>query len=63
VIVNAVIEKRKYLLYVSKDMDLGGVYESYRGLIEGLNMYGNGILRIASEIPEKLRACLALPDA
>jgi hypothetical protein len=63
VIVNAVIEKRKYLLYVSKDMDLGGVYESYRGLIEGLNMYGNGILRIASEMPEKLRACLALPDA
>lgn len=63
VIVNAVIEKRKYLLYVSKDMDLGGVYESHRGLIEGLNMYGNGILRIASEMPEKLRACLALPDA
>ena len=63
VIINAVIAKRKYLLYVSEDMDMGGKYESYRGLIEGLNMYGNGILRIASEMPEKIRACLALPDA
>jgi hypothetical protein len=61
VIVNAVIAQRKYLLYVSEDMDMGGKYESYRGLIEGLNMYGNGILRIASEMPEKIRACLTLP--
>jgi hypothetical protein len=60
-IVTAAIAQRKVLLYTNEmDKELGGALKA--GKIEGQNKYGRFILQLAAEMPEDLKACLALPN-
>jgi hypothetical protein len=64
VIVSAALAQGKYLLYHDEqpNSELGGSRVIRSGLIQGQNKYGNFILQLAQEMPEELKACLALPD-
>lgn len=64
VIVSAALAQGKYILYYDEkpNSELGGSRVIRSGLIQGQNKYGNTILRLAREMPEELKSCLALPD-
>jgi hypothetical protein len=64
VIVSAALAQQKYLLYHDEkpNSELGGSRVIRSGLIQGQNKYGRFILRLAKEMPEELKACLALPE-
>ena len=59
VIVTAVIEQNKYLLYVDKETsELGGVRKADK-TIKGDNKYGRFILEEAYQSPDFIKACVA----
>ena len=64
VIVSAALAQQKYLLYHDEqpNSELGGSRVIRSGVIQGQNKYGTLLMRLAKEMPEELKACLALPE-
>jgi len=59
IIVNAALSQQKYLLYKNSS-ELGGSLTIGKGTIQGQNKYGNMIMQVAKEMPDKIRACMAV---
>ena len=60
-IVQTALGKEMYLLYNNESSDLGGK-RTLQKTIKGANKYGKMIMKLAAELPDVLKACLAKPD-
>jgi hypothetical protein len=64
VVANAAISQGKYLLYYDEvpGSEMGGTRQARTGKIQGSNKYGKLIKQLVMEMPEEMKACLALPN-